>query len=98
VESLARQYVEAMVPDAAEVVAALGFEKIDVRIMSGGLRPAVLAVARWLGIRRTGLRRSTFVLTRTGEYAGFDAFAAGTCGRQARGHAAVAQRRSAGRS
>jgi phosphoserine phosphatase len=72
-ESLSRQYVEAMVPDAAEVVAALGFEKIDCRIMSGGLRPAVLAVARWLGITADRVAAVDICFDEAGEYAGFDA-------------------------
>jgi hypothetical protein len=49
VAALAGQYVDAIVPDAAEVVAALAFEGIEVRIMSGGLLPAAVATGavRW---------------------------------------------------
>jgi phosphoserine phosphatase len=71
--TLARQYIEAMVPDAAEVVAALGFEKIEVRIMSGGLRPAVLAVAERLGIPSGNVAAVDIRFDEAGEYAGFDA-------------------------
>jgi phosphoserine phosphatase len=73
VATLARQYIEAMVPDAAEVVAALGFEKIEVRIMSGGLRPAVLAVAERLGIPAGNVAAVDIRFDEAGEYAGFDA-------------------------
>jgi phosphoserine phosphatase len=71
--TLARQYIEAMVPDAADVVAALGFEKIEVRIMSGGLRPAVLAVAERLGIPAGNVAAVDIRFDEAGEYAGFDA-------------------------
>jgi phosphoserine phosphatase len=72
VEALARRYVEAIVPDAAEVVSALGFEKIDVRIMSGGLRPAVMAVAEALGIPAGVVAAVDIRFDGSGAYAGFD--------------------------
>jgi phosphoserine phosphatase len=72
VAALADRYVEAMVPDAVEVVAALGLEGIDVRIMSGGLRPAVLAVADRLGISGSKVAAVDIRFSDTGAYAGFD--------------------------
>ncbi|HEX2094714.1 MAG TPA: HAD-IB family phosphatase [Longimicrobiaceae bacterium] len=50
VEALARTYVAALVPDARETVAALRFLGKTVRILSGGLRPPVEALARELGL------------------------------------------------
>jgi phosphoserine phosphatase len=50
VEALGRLYVERMVPDARETVAALRAEGMAVRIVSGGLLPAVRAVARALAV------------------------------------------------
>lgn len=50
VEDLSRQYVEALVADARETVAALIWLGKDVRVISGGLLPPVLALARELGI------------------------------------------------
>ena len=50
VDALARLYVERLVPDAAETVRALQSAGVDVRIISGGLRPAVIAVADALGV------------------------------------------------
>ena len=50
VEDLGRLYVERLVPDAREVVAALADNEVDVRIVSSGVRPAVLTLARWLGV------------------------------------------------
>ena len=50
VEEIGRVYVEQMVPFADEVVADLQSLGKTVGIVSGGLRPAVLALARKLGI------------------------------------------------
>lgn len=72
VADLARRYVDAIVPDAAEVVAALAFEDIDVRIMSGGLLPAVLAVANALGIARERVAAVDIQFDPAGAFAGFD--------------------------
>jgi phosphoserine phosphatase len=50
VEAIGRRYVESLVEDAADVVAALHWLGKDVRVISGGLRPPVLAAAAHLGI------------------------------------------------
>lgn len=47
---LGARYVEAVVADAAAVVAALQREGVDVRIVSGGLRQAILPLAKVVGI------------------------------------------------
>jgi phosphoserine phosphatase len=73
VAALAAQYVDRLVPDAAGVVAALGSEGIDVRIMSGGLLPAVTAVAHALGLGADRVAAVDIHFDATGEYAGFDA-------------------------
>lgn len=72
VASLARQYVDALVPDAAAVVHALAAEGIDVRIMSGGLKPAVLAVAAAVGVRPAAVAAVDITFDDRGAYAGFD--------------------------
>jgi phosphoserine phosphatase len=71
-DGLARLYVERIVPDAADVVAALGFEGIDVRIMSGGLLPAVVAVAQALGIAEAKVAAVDIHFADDGVYRGFD--------------------------
>jgi len=71
-EVLGRQYVERLVPDAREVVAALQGEGIDVRIVSGGLLPAVLAVARELGLGESAVAAVDLYFDQAGEYTGFD--------------------------
>jgi len=72
VEALGRAYVDALVPDAAGVVAALHAESIEVRIVSGGLRPAVAFLAGWLGIEDDRVAAVGVTFGEGGEYAGFD--------------------------
>lgn len=72
IERLARQYVERLVPDAAAVVQALRAEGIHVRIVSGGLLPAVMAVADALDIARGDVAAVDIRFEAGGAYAGFD--------------------------
>ncbi|HSJ23227.1 MAG TPA: HAD-IB family phosphatase [Longimicrobiales bacterium] len=73
VEALARQYVERLVPDAAEVVRALLFEGVDVRIMSGGLLPAVEAVGEALGLPAGKVSAVGIHFHDDGTWAGYEA-------------------------
>jgi phosphoserine phosphatase len=73
VDALAERYIERLVPDAAAVVEALRFEGIAVRIMSGGLLPAVSALARHLGLAAEAVAAVAVQFNEAGEYAGFDA-------------------------
>ena len=72
VEALGALYVEALVPDARETVAALLREGVTVRVMSGGLRPAVVAVARELGIEAGAVAAVDVCFDDGGAYAGYD--------------------------
>jgi len=72
VEALGRQYIETMVPDAVETVAALQAEGIEVRILSGGLLPPILALARVLGVSADHVAAVDLHYDPTGAYAGFD--------------------------
>lgn len=72
VEALARQYVETLVPDAAGVVRALRAEGVDVRIMSGGLRPAVHGVADAVGVSHDKVAAVDISFDGRGAYAGYD--------------------------
>jgi phosphoserine phosphatase len=72
VAALGRTYVGALVPDAAAVVAALRDEGIGVRILSGGLLPGVLAVARALGVDAGDVAAVDIHFAADGSYAGFD--------------------------
>jgi phosphoserine phosphatase len=72
VSALARLYVERLVPDAAAVVGALQAEGIAVRVISGGLAPAVQAVAAALGVRPEHVAAVDIHFTDDGAYAGYD--------------------------
>jgi phosphoserine phosphatase len=73
VQALGRLYVERLVPDAREVVAALRREGVAVRIMSGGLRPAVEAAAAALGLTQDAVAAVDIHFAQDGSYAGFEA-------------------------
>lgn len=72
VEALGREYVDALLPDARETVAALLFLGKSVRVVSGGLLPAVLAVAVELGVAPEDVRAVGIDFDEAGEYAGFE--------------------------
>jgi phosphoserine phosphatase len=72
-ERLGRAYVEAMVPDAAAVVAALRAEGLVVRIISGGLEPAVVTLAHALGLDQRDVAAVSVQFAGDGSWAGFDA-------------------------
>jgi len=70
--ALGRQYITELVPDAAEVVSALRAERISVRIMSGGLRPAVLALGKALGFEPRDVAAVDLEFDAAGRYKSFD--------------------------
>jgi phosphoserine phosphatase len=72
IDALAQQYIAALVPDAAEVVAALRAVGLRVRIMSGGLLPAVLAVSRALGVPEADTTAVAVHFDGHGHYTGYD--------------------------
>lgn len=71
--ALGQRYIETLVPDAIETVGALQAEGIEVRIISGGLKPAVLAVARRLGVAEEAVAAVDVYFDPDGSYAGFEA-------------------------
>lgn len=72
VTSLGTRYVDTVVTDAREVVLALIAEGITVRIMSGGLLPAVGALGTFLGLERGAVAAVDVYFDELGAYAGFD--------------------------
>ena len=70
--ALGQRYIDTLVPDAAETVAALMQEGVHVRVISGGLKPAVLAVARKLGISDDAVAAVEVFFGNDGAYAGFE--------------------------
>jgi len=71
-DELAARYVAGLVPGARETVAGLHAAGVDVRIISGGLRPAVLAVARVLGVPDDRVHAVGVALDAAGGYAGYE--------------------------
>ena len=65
-------YVQHLVPFARETVAALQSVGADVRIISGGLRPAVLMLARALGVPEESVFAVDVHFDERGAYAGYD--------------------------
>ena len=72
VEQVGRMYIERLVPDTREVVEALMAEGIDVRVISSGVLPAVLIVARDLGIPDQNVAAVDLQFAPDGAYSGFD--------------------------
>lgn len=72
VEALAAQYIAAAVPDARDTVLALRAHGIEVRILSGGLRQAILPFAAWLGLTDADVTAVDLYFHADGSYAGFD--------------------------
>lgn len=71
-EALGQEYIDALVSDTREVIGALRANGVAVRIVSGGLRPAVVALARALGVPDGDVAAVDIHFAPGGEYAGFD--------------------------
>lgn len=71
-EALGRAYIDALVPDARDVVAALRDAGVVVRIISGGLLPAVQAVGDALALGPDAVAAVDVYFDAHGAYAGFD--------------------------
>lgn len=72
VDALARAYVEALVEDAREVVGALLWLGKEVRVVSGGLRPPVEALALELGIPAAAVQAVGISFDASGRYLDFE--------------------------
>jgi phosphoserine phosphatase len=71
-DALGREYVARLVPDARETISALHAAGIDVRIISGGLLPAVQAVATALDVPPHRVAAVDIWFDADGDYVGFD--------------------------
>ena len=72
VQALGARYIEALVPGARETIARLLDAGIEVRILSGGLRPPIEILARELGLPASVVAAVDVHFDAAGEYAGFD--------------------------
>lgn len=72
IQELGKVYIEKMAKGAAETVAALRARDVKVVMVSGGLREAILPLARELGVDEKNLYAVSVFFGEHGEYAGFD--------------------------
>ena len=72
IDRIGTMYVERLVPGTRETVEALQRAGIDVHIISGGLRPAVLYVADAVGVPHDKVHAVDLYFDAFGNYAGFD--------------------------
>jgi len=72
IQELGNAYIDALMEDAREVVDALRQERIQVRVLSGGLLPGVLALTRALNVEDEAVAAVPIHFDARGAYAGFD--------------------------
>lgn len=73
IDALARQYVAHIAPGCANTIGRMLSAGIDVKLVSGGLRPAILPLVQHLGLAPDDLRAVDVTLDANGEYESFDA-------------------------
>jgi phosphoserine phosphatase len=72
IDALSAAYVAAISPGCIDVVERVRRAGVRVILISGGLRPAILPLARTLGIDETELHAVDVYFEAAGAYAGFD--------------------------
>jgi len=72
VERVGRQYIAERIPGVEDTVARLRREGIAVRVISGGLRQAVLVLTRFLGLPDQDVAAVEVRFDAAGRYDGFD--------------------------
>jgi phosphoserine phosphatase len=72
IERLGRAYVERIAPHARETLTELRARGIDLVMVSGGLREAILPLAKELGVDEQRVHAVSVFFDEEGNYAGFD--------------------------
>ena len=72
IEELANVYVDRIAPGAKEVLAELGKHEVELVMVSGGLREAILPLAAELGVREERVHAVSVFFDAHGGYSGFD--------------------------
>ena len=72
IQQLGKVYIERMATHAAETIAELRANDVEVIIVSGGLREAILPLARELGVNAENVYAVSVFFDQDGAYAGFD--------------------------
>lgn len=71
IEALSARYIESIAPGAVETVAALRRAGVGIAVVSGGLREAIVPLAKVIGAE-DALRAVSIRFDASGNYAGFD--------------------------
>jgi phosphoserine phosphatase len=72
IQELSAVYIDRVAPGAREVLAELREHDVELVMVSGGLREAILPLAKELGIREEQVHAVSVFFDSDGEYAGFD--------------------------
>jgi phosphoserine phosphatase len=72
IEQLGKVYVERMATGSAETIAELRANNVEVVMVSGGLREAILPLAKELGVDQKNVHAVSVFFGQDGTYAGFD--------------------------
>ena len=72
IQELGKVYIERVATRAAETIAELRANEVEVVLVSGGLREAILPLARELGVRGENVYAVSVFFDQDGGYAGFD--------------------------
>ena len=72
VEALSQRYVEAIAPGAVASIAALRAGGVTIAVVSGGLREAIVPLARRVGADGHSLHAVSIRFDKRGRYAGYD--------------------------
>ena len=73
IDTLGARYVESIAPGAADTLAALRRAGVAIALVSGGLREAIVPLARLVGADGKALTAVSIRFDRKGGFAGFDA-------------------------
>jgi phosphoserine phosphatase len=72
IQELGKVYIERVATHAAETIAELRANDVEVVMVSGGLREAILPLARKLGVADQNVHAVSVFFDQDGGYAGFD--------------------------
>ena len=72
IDALGREYIDRVAPGAKSTLAELRQHGIDLVMVSGGLREAIIPLARELGVPESSLYAVSVFFAPSGDYAGFE--------------------------
>ena len=73
IDALSREYIAHIAPGCADAIARMRSAGVDVRLVSGGLRPAIIPLATRLELNPEQLSAVDVTLDARGDYLSFDA-------------------------